>query len=65
MDKRDKKMTTLKLHDLGRTAEKRNDFFKGCKTNWSYELHSMTEVHDDTLPNHRIKFLPGRNSEAF
>ncbi len=63
-DKRAKRKPKYKLGDLVRTADTRNIFSKGDSTNWSYELYTITEIIDDTIPSYHINFLPERYNEA-
>ena len=63
-DKRKKRKPKYNLGDLVRTADTRNVFSKGDTTNWSYNLYTITEVIDDTIPSYRISFLPERYNEA-
>ena len=63
-DKRVKRKPKYKLGDLVRTADTRNIFSKGDSTNWSYELYTITEIIDDTIPSYHINFLPERYYEV-
>ena len=36
------------------------ELFKGVTTNWSYELHIITEINIDTKPTDQINGLPER-----
>ena len=63
-DKRTKRKPKYNLGDLVRTADTRNIFSKSDTTNWSYNLYTITEVIDDTIPSYRISFLPERYNEA-
>ena len=44
--------------------QKMNDFFEGDTTNWRYELFSVTQVFDGTIPTYHIIYLPERYTEA-
>ena len=39
-------------------------FSKGDTNNWFYELHKITVIINDTIPNYRIDNLPKRYNEA-
>ena len=63
-DKRTKRKPKYKLGDLVRTAGTRNIFSKSDSINWSYKLHTITEIIDDTIPNYLFDSLPKRFDEA-
>ena len=63
-DKRKKRKPKYNIGDLVRTADTRNIFSKSDTTNWSYNLYTITEVIDDTIPKYRISFLPESYNEA-
>ena len=50
--------------DLVRTADKRKIISKVGTTNWSYELHKITEVIIDTIPSYHMNKLPERYNKA-
>ena len=50
----------FKLGQLVRTADIKRVFSKGDSTNYSYKLHTITEVIHDTIPTYRINYLPER-----
>ena len=52
-----------KLGRLLRTADDKLVFSKGDITNWFYKLYTITEVIHDTIPSHRINYLPQRHNE--
>ena len=47
-----------------RTADLKRTFSKGDSTNWSYILHEITEIVNDTIPSYRIDNLPESFNEA-
>ena len=59
-DRRVKQKPKLILGQLVRTADIRKVFSKGDSTNWSYNLYTITEVINDTIPSYRINYLPER-----
>ena len=52
-----------KLGQLVRTADIKRVFGKGDSTNYSYKLHTITEIIHDTIPSYRIDYLPERYNE--
>ena len=62
-DKREKPKTKFKLGDLVRSADINIVFSKREFTNWSFILHTITEVIDDTILSKRINYSPERYSE--
>ena len=52
-----------KLGQLVRTAVIKRVFSKGDSTNWSYKLHTITQIIHDTIPSYRIDYLPERYNE--
>ena len=52
------------MNDLVRTAELKNTFSKSVLTNWSYLLHKITVIINDTIPSYHIDNLPERYNEA-
>ena len=61
-DKREIQKPKFKLGQLIRTADIKRVFSKGDSTNYSYILYTITEVHD-TVPSHRINYLPERYNQ--
>ena len=62
-DNRKFRKPKFKLGDLVRTSDIRKVFSKGDSTNYSYKLYTITEFIHDTLPSHRINYLPERYDE--
>ena len=62
-DKRSKLNPKFKLGQLVRTTDNKKVFSKGDSTNYSYKLYTITEVIHDTIPSHRIDYLPERYNE--
>ena len=62
-DDRVKQKPKFKLGQLVRTADIKRVFSKGVGTNYSYKIHTITEVIYDTIPSYRIDSLPGRYNE--
>ena len=62
-DSRDKQKPKHKMGQLVRKADIKKFFSKGDSTNYSYELHTKTEVLYDTIPSYRIDYLPERCHE--
>ena len=52
-----------KLGQLFRTADIKGVFSKGDSTNYSYNLYTITEIIQDTIPSYRINYLPESNNE--
>ena len=52
-DRRDRQTPKFKLVDLVRTADIKRVFTKGDGTNCSYQLYTITEVIQDTIPSYR------------
>ena len=46
------------MGQLVRKADIKKVFSKGDSTNYSYELHTITEVLYDTIPSYRIDYPP-------
>ena len=57
-DKRKKLNPKINLGQLVRTADIQRVFTKGDSTNWPYELYTITEGINDTIPSYRIDYLP-------
>ena len=62
-DKRKRLNPKLKLGDLVRTIDIERVFSKGDSTNYSYILHTITEIIHDTIPSYRINYLPDRYNQ--
>ena len=59
-----KRKSKYKLGDLVRTADKKNVKSKGNTRIWSYKLHKITQIINDTIPSYRINILPQRYNDA-
>ena len=55
----------FKLSRLARATHIEKTSRKGYSTNWIYKLYTINEVIHDTLPSHRINYLPERYNENF
>ena len=64
LDKRKKTKPKFQVNDLVRTADLKKTFSKGDTTNWSYKLHKITEIINDTIPSFKINNSPERYTEA-
>ena len=64
-DRRVKQPPIFKLGDLVRTTDIKRVFSKGDSINWSYKLYTITELFYDTIPSHRIDYLPEIFHELF
>ena len=62
-DQRVSQQPKFKLGQLVRTADIKKVFSKWDSTNYSYKLYTVTEVIHDTIPSHRIDYLPERYNE--
>ena len=62
-DRRVKQIPKFKLGQLFRTADIKRVFSKGYSTNYSFKLYTITDVIHDTIPSHRINYLPERYIE--
>ena len=62
-DRRVRQKPKIKIVDLVRTSDIKKVFNKGYSTNWSYKLHTITEVVHDTIPRYRIDNLSERYNE--
>ena len=60
LDKRKKIKPKYEIGDLVRTADLKKTFSKGDTTNWSYKLHRITEIINDTIPSYKIDNLVER-----
>ena len=54
----------FQVNDLVRTADLKKTFSKGVTTNWSYKLHKITEIFNDTIPRYKLDDLPERYNES-
>ena len=57
-DRRVRRKPDFKLGQLIHTAEIKRVFREGDSTNWSYILHTITEVNNDTIPNYKLNYKP-------
>ena len=64
LDKRKKIKPKFQINDLVRTADLKRIFSKGDTTNWSYKLHKITEIINDTIPSYLLDNLPERYNES-
>ena len=62
-DDREKQKPKINLGQLVRTAVIKRVFSNCDSTNWSYKLHTITEVLHNTLPSYRINYTPERYKE--
>ena len=62
-DRRVKQQPKYNLGQLVRTADIKKVFSKGDSTNYSYISYTITDVIHDTVPSHRIDYLPERYNE--
>ena len=62
-NRRVKQQPKPKLRQLVGTTDIKRVFSKGDSRNFSYRLYTITEVIHNTIPSHRIKFLPERYTE--
>ena len=56
-DKREVRKPKFKLGQKVRTSDIRKVFSKGDSANYSYEVSTITEVIDDTIPSYRLNYL--------
>ena len=64
LDKRNKIKPKYKIGDIVRTADLKRTFSKRDTNNWSYNLYTVTEISNDTVPSYRIDNLQERYNEA-
>ena len=64
VDKSKKKNQKYQENDLIRTADLRNTFSKGDRTNCLYILYKITQTIEDTIPSCHIDKLPERYKKA-
>ena len=64
LDKRSKIKPKFQINDLVRTADLKKTFSKGDTNNWSYKLHKITEIVNDTIASYKIDNLPERYNES-
>ena len=58
-----KQKPKFQLGQLVRTADIERVFSKGDSTNYSYKLHTITEIIHDTILSYKIKYLPERYNQ--
>ena len=63
-DRREEQKPKLKLRQLVETADIKKDFSKGDSTRLSHLIYTITEVIHDTIPSHRVNYLPERYIEC-
>ena len=59
-DNREVQTRKFKLGHLVRTADIKKVFTKGDSTNYSYKLHTITQIIHDTIPSYPIDYLTER-----
>ena len=64
LDKRKKITPKFQINDLVRVVDLKKTFSKGDTTNWSYKLHKITEIVNDTIPSYKINNLSERYNES-
>ena len=64
-DKREKPKPKINLGDLVRSADINIVFSERKFTNWSFILHTTTEVIDDTILSKGFNYSPERYNEIF
>ena len=64
-DNREVRKPKFNLGQLVRTADIKRVFSKGDSTNWSYNLHTLTEIIHDIIASYRIYFLFERYNQDF
>ena len=64
LDKRKRSSPKIKINDPVRTADLKKTFSKGDTPNWSYKLHKITEIINDTIPSYKTDNLKERYNEA-
>ena len=62
-DNREIQKPKFHLGQLFRTADIKRVFSKGHSTNFIYKLYTITEVIHNTIPSHRINYLPERYNQ--
>ena len=62
-DMRQKQKPKSNLGQFFRAADIRRVFSKGDATNDSYNLYTIAEVIHDTIPSHRLNYLPEKNNQ--
>ena len=63
-DRREEQKPKLKLRQIVETADIKKDFSKGDSTKVSHLIYTITEVIHDTIPSHRVNYLPDRYIEC-
>ena len=64
-DKKEIRKPKFKLGQLVRTTDNKRVFSKSDSGNYSYKLHTITEIIHDTIPSYRINYLPEGYNEIF
>ena len=64
LDKRKKIKPKHVKGNLVRMADLKKTFSKGDMTNWSYKLHKITEIINDTIPSYKIDNLKERYNQS-
>ena len=64
-DKREKHEPKNQQENLVRTADFEKVFSEGDTKNWSYNLHTVTETINNTIPSIRNKDVTGGYNEIF
>ena len=64
LDKRKKITPKNEIDNSVRTADLKKTFSKSDTTNWSYKLHKIKEIINDTIPSYKIDNLSERYNES-
>ena len=64
LDKGKKMKPKFQINDLVRTADLKRTFSKGDTTNWSNQLHKISDIVNDTIPSYKIDNLSERYNES-
>ena len=62
-DDKQEQRPKFQLGQVVRTADIQKVFSKGDSTKWFFTLYTLTKVIQDTIPSHRINYLPERYDE--
>ena len=62
-DRRVRQQPKFRLGQLVRTADNKRVFSKRDSTNCSYKLCTISAIIHDTIPSHKIDYLPERYNE--
>ena len=62
-DRRQKQKPEYRLGDIDRIADMKRAFSKRDSTSWSYQLNTITQISDDTIPSYRMNYLAERYNE--